>query len=97
MTEEVTKKGRGFLQSIKEVVYGFMAHDSASFALRNRATMEHLFTLITIGDMLGVPIHPPYYSFRLLPYMIPKVSNWKRRMLREKDLTFEAFGEIRGA
>ncbi len=97
MTEEVIKKDRGFLRSIKEVIYGFMSHDSASFALRNRAIMEHLFILITIGDMLGIPIRPPYYSFRLLSYMIPKISNWKRRMLRERDSTFEAFGEMRGA
>jgi hypothetical protein len=95
--EEMIKKTRKFFQTIKEVVYGFMAHDSTSYALRNRAIMEHLFMLITVGDMLGVPIFPPYYSFRLLPYMIPKISNWKRRMLKEKDLTFEAFGEIRGA
>ena len=49
--------------------------------------MEHLFILITMGDMLGVPILPPYYSLRLLPYVVPQISTWKRRMLREKDLT----------
>ena len=26
--------------------------------------MEHLFILITMGDMLGVPILPPYYSLQ---------------------------------
>ena len=36
---------------------------------------------------LGVPILPPYYSLRLLPYVVPQISTWKRRMLREKDLT----------
>ncbi len=97
MTEELMNKGRTFLRLIKEVLYGFVAHDSASFALRKRAATEHIFMLIIIGDMLGVPIYPPYDSFRLLPYVIPKISNWKRRMLRERDLTFEAFGEIRGA
>ena len=45
------------------------------------------FILITMGDMLGVPILPPYYSLRLLPYVVPQISTWKRRMLREKDLT----------
>jgi hypothetical protein len=85
MAEE--KKKGGFLQAIKEVVYGLAAHDSARFALKTRASMEHLFILITMGDMLGVPILPPYYSLRLLPYVVPQISTWKRRMLREKDLT----------
>jgi hypothetical protein len=86
MVEEKKKKG-GILQAVKEVVYGLAAHDSARFALKTRASMEHLFILITMGDMLGVPILPPYYSLRLLPYVVPQISTWKRRMLREKDLT----------
>jgi len=90
MAEEEKKKKGGFsqaIQAIKEVVYGLAAHDSARFALKTRASMEHLFILITMGDMLGVPILPPYYSLRLLPYVVPQISTWKRRMLREKDLT----------
>jgi hypothetical protein len=87
MTEEEKKKKGGFFQAVKEFVYGVAAHDSARFALKTRASMEHLFILITMGDMLGVPILPPYYSLRLLPYVVPQISTWKRRMLREKDLT----------
>jgi len=60
-------------------------------ALRTRASMEHLFILTTMGDLLGVPILPPYYSLRLLPYVVPQISTWKRRMLREKDLTDAMF------
>ena len=86
MAKEERKKG-GFLQAIKEIIYGVAAHDSARFAMKTRASMEHLFILITMGDMLGVPILPPYYSLRLLPYVVPQISTWKRRMLREKDFT----------
>lgn len=86
MPEEEKKKGR-ILQSIREFVYGVAAHDSARFALKSRASMEHLFILITMGDLLGVPILPPYYSLRLLPYVVPQIATWKRRMLREKDMT----------
>jgi hypothetical protein len=85
------EKKSGLLQSVKKFVYGLVAHDQARFALKTKASMEHLFILITMGDMLGVPILPPYYSLRLLPYMVPQISTWKRRMLREKDLT-DAFG-----
>jgi len=36
---------------------------------------------------LGLPLLPPYYSMRLLPYILPSIEKWKRSILREKDLT----------
>jgi hypothetical protein len=77
----------GFLGTAKEVMYGMASHDMSRSALRTRASMEHLFILITMGDLLGVPILPPYYSLRLMPYVVPQISTWKRRMLRERDIT----------
>ena len=84
------KKG-GFLRALKEFVYGMAAHDTTRLALRTRASMEHLFILITMGDLIGVPILPPYYSLRLLPYVVPQISTWKRRLLREKDISDAMF------
>ncbi len=92
MVEEkgsVQKKGGvggkivGFL---RDFTYGMATHGMARQAIKTRSSMEHLFILITMGDMLGVPILPPYYSLRLLPFVVPQISTWKRRMLREKDL-----------
>ena len=87
--ESPSKRGglRGLLQTAKEVMYGMASHDMSRHAIRTRASMEHLFILITMGDLLGVPILPPYYSLRLLPYVVPQISTWKRRMLRERDIT----------
>ena len=82
---------RGFMEKVRQVTYGMASHDMTRYALRTRASMEHLFILVTMGDMLGVPILPPYYSMRLLPYVVPQVSTWKRRMLREKDVTDAMF------
>lgn len=88
MSEE---EKRNFLERIKtafgDYVYGMASHDMTHQALKTRGSMEHLFILITMGDLLGVPILPPYYSLRLLPYVVPQIATWKRRMLREKDLT----------
>jgi hypothetical protein len=89
--EEKPKGLRGFMSKMKQVTYGMAAHDMTRYALRTRASMEHLFILVTMGDMLGVPILPPYYSMRLLPYVVPQVATWKRRMLREKDVTDAMF------
>lgn len=75
------------LQNFYDYIYGMAAHEQTRFALKTRGSMEHLFILITMGDLLGVPILPPYYSLRLLPYVVPQIATWKRRMLREKDLT----------
>ena len=74
-------------RSVKELLYGMAGHDMTRYALKTRGSMEHLFILITMGDLLGVPILPPYYSLRILPYVVPQISTWKRRMLRERDLT----------
>ena len=82
---------RGLLGKFREVTYGMAAHDMTRSALRSRASMEHLFILITMGDLVGVPILPPYYSLRLLPYVVPQISTWKRSMLREKDVTDAMF------
>ena len=88
MTDEEKKsEKKGFWQNMKEVLYGMASHEMTRYAVRSRASMEHLFILITMGDLLGVPILPPYYSLRLLPYVTPQISAWKRRMLRERDVT----------
>lgn len=74
-------------RTVREFLYGMAVHDTTRLAMKSRSSMEHLFILITMGDLLGVPILPPYYSMRILPYVVPQISTWKRRMLREKDLT----------
>jgi hypothetical protein len=68
------------------VLYGMFLYDAEKVFRRERADLEHLFVLISFGDLLGVPILPPYYSLRLLPYIVPLINRWRVRMLREKDL-----------
>ncbi len=90
MPEDSAKK-KGLFQGFREIMYGMASHDMSRAALRSRASMEHLFILITMGDMIGVPILPPYYSLRLLPYVVPQIATWKRRLLREKDVSDAMF------
>ncbi len=87
MSEEKRSFLTGMKRSLKDFIYGMAAHEMTRHALKTRGSMEHLFILITMGDLLGVPILPPYYSLRLLPYVVPQISTWKRSMLRERDLT----------
>ena len=75
------------LEWITGFFYGMFLYDAERVFRRQRADLEHLFVLISFGDLLGVPILPPYYSMRLLPYIVPLINRWRYRMLREKDLT----------
>lgn len=78
-------------KTLNQVVYGMALHDMARLSMRQRGSLEHLFILISFGDLLGVPILPPYYSMRILPFIVPEINNWKRRMLRERDIV-DIFG-----
>jgi hypothetical protein len=84
-----TPKGEGFLKSVKEFLFGMLGLEFASHAMEMRASLENLFMLGTVGEMIGVPILPPYYSLRLLPYVVPQIATWKRRVLREREFTDE--------
>ena len=74
------------VRALKEILYGLAIHEHVRALARQRGNLEHLFVLISFGDLLGVPILPPYYSLRLLPFIVPLINNWRRRMLRERDL-----------
>ena len=70
-----------------EFLYGMTTYDWVRDMCRERGEAERLFVLITFGDIVGIPILPPYYTLRLLPYVVPVVNRWKRSLLRERDLT----------
>ncbi len=87
------RKGRGakVKEGVKGVLYGMAAHGHVTAALRTRMYLEHLFMFITLGDMLGVPVIPPYYSLKILPYAVPNIKSWKQRVFRERDFTDQVF------
>jgi hypothetical protein len=81
------RKESEVIKAAKSLIYGMAAHGMVSYALKTRMHLENLFMLITLGDMLGLPILPPYYTLRLLPYAVPHIKTWKRTLLRERDVT----------
>jgi hypothetical protein len=78
---------KGFQTILREVLYGMTAHEMDLELRRGRGNLDQLFMLVVFGDLVGLPLLPPYYSMRLLPYIVPSIEKWKRSMLREKDLT----------
>jgi len=75
------------IQTVREVLYGMTVYDWVRELDKTRNEHHRLFTIIVFGDLIGVPILPPYYTLRLIPYMIPNFKGWQRSMLRERDLT----------
>jgi hypothetical protein len=75
-----------FRQALRDFLFGALGYEAAQTALELRASLETIFMVATFGDLLGVPVLPPYYGLRLLPFVVPSVETWKRRLAREREL-----------
>jgi hypothetical protein len=80
-------KFKGLPKISREILYGMTVHEMDLELKKERGSLDRLFMLVVFGDLVGLPFLPPYYSMRLLPYIIPCIEKWKRSLLREKDLT----------
>lgn len=80
-------RGGGLRGALREFLYGMTGHEFARLALETRSGLETVFMVSVVGDMVGLPVLPPYYSLRLLPFVVPSVATWKRRVMRERDLS----------
>jgi hypothetical protein len=90
MREKITSfisKFKGLPKISREILYGMTVHEMDVELKKERGSLDQLFMLIVFGDLVGLPLLPPYYSMRLIPYIIPSIKRWKRSLLREKDLT----------
>ena len=77
----------GLREALAQFVYGMTGYEFARHAIETRASLENLFMTVVVGDMVGLPVIPPYYSLRLLPFGTPQITTWKRRVLREREFT----------
>jgi hypothetical protein len=78
---------KGSPKVVREIMYGLLLYEPVLVMRKERGHMDNLFMLVIFGDMIGLPLLPPFYSLRLLPHIIPSIKTWKRRILREKDVT----------
>ena len=85
---------RSLIKAIGEMFYGATVYDWVRELEKERGMVERLFVLAVFGDVLGVPLLPPYYALRLLPYVIPSLETWRYSMLRERDFVDLFDGEI---
>ncbi len=84
----VNSSGKGRLQvgldQIRDVLRGLMGYEVEQEMRRQQAMAEDLFVLVTLGDMVGVPVIRSYYTLRFLPYMVETLEVRKRRLLRPR-------------
>lgn len=72
-------------QAVKQFIYGLSGYEFERHALEMRRELEGVFMVVTMGDLIGVPVMPPIYSLRLLPYVAPGIAAWKRQMARRRE------------
>jgi len=85
---------RRLAKIVGEMFYGATVYDWIRELEKERGMRERLFVLAVFGDLLGVPLLPPYYALRLLPYVVPSIEGWRYSMLRERDFVDLFDGEI---
>lgn len=83
-------------KAFKQFLHGLAGYEFARHALEMRRELEAVFMVVTMGDLIGVPILPPVYSLRLLPYLVPEIAKWKRQMARRKEFWEKEEYDLRG-
>jgi hypothetical protein len=86
-TDTIVSRLKRLPRALREILYGMTVHEMDLELRRASGDLDHLFMLVVFGDLVGLPLLPPYYSMRLLPYILPSLETWKRSVLRERDLT----------
>ena len=81
-----------FQKALRDFIFGAALMEFQKVAREERTARQDLFLAVTFGDFIGVPIFPSPYVLRLLPYVIPNLESWKKRMVRKRDLT--AMGDL---
>ncbi len=74
-------------RTLRDILYGMTVYEWVREFEKARGEVERIFTVIVFGELLGIPILPPYYALRLLPYAVPRLEVWRRSLLREQDWT----------
>ncbi len=70
---------------LSQILHEFFAGAAYSFTavpylLKRRHENEQLFILITVLELSGLPTMPAMKRLFLLPYVVPQILYWRRRL-----------------
>jgi len=74
-------------RTVGEFLYGMTVHELDLEIRKDKGHLNNLFMLIVFGDLVGVPVLPPFYAMRILPHIIPHLDRWKKGICRDRDIT----------
>ena len=72
-------------QAVKDFFYGLTGYEFVHHAREMKHEAESIFLVVTLGDLVGIPVMPPAYALRLLPFVAPEIAAWKRQLARRKE------------
>jgi hypothetical protein len=84
---------KGMLVRLSQMAHDFFAGAALSwiappYVIRRRAEMERVFALMLSAELLGVPLLPPAYLLRFLPFEIPVLLSWRRMTAFDREVQF---------
>lgn len=82
---------RDLFTRLSQVMHDFLAGAALSwiappYVIRRRTEMERVFALMLNAELLGLPLLPPHYLLRFLPYEIPILLSWRRMTSFDREL-----------
>lgn len=82
---------RAMLGRLRLHVYAFLIGAAMSWVfvphvIQRRKELERIFALLTSARLLGLPLMPPEYDLRLLPYLLPNLLYWRRMTPFQREL-----------
>jgi hypothetical protein len=76
---------RPWWNAVSDFFYGLTGYAFVHHARAMKQDAEALFLVVTMGGVVGLPVMPPAYALRLLPYAVPRIASWKRRLARPNE------------
>jgi hypothetical protein len=80
-----TARLQSAFEALKQFLYGATGYEFARHALQMKREAQSLFMLVTLGQLVGVPVIPPVYTLHLLPYLTADLQKWKRDVTRKRE------------
>lgn len=82
---QLKKALKGLVKILLEVLEGAsQEHKYRELMRREAGRAEDLFLLLCFGDVIGIPSPPPYFTFKLLPYVAHELPElFKRGQIKD--------------
>ena len=76
IVEAVAPRLAAVRRALGEFLYGMTLHELAVEIRQARGELGRLFMLVVFGDLIGLPILPPYYSMLALLFNAKRAESW---------------------